>query len=332
MASARDRAMLEGLLQSEGLQIDPHIDYALGFFDEDYVLAATGSIFSNTLRCLAVREKYQGEGLMAMVVQHLKERLYLAGQTHLFLYTKPDAAEKLSGLGFYEVARVAPGLVFMETRRAGFSDYLNALTPVPGEKISAVVMNANPFTNGHLYLAEQAARASDVLHLFVVSEDRSFFPYSTRRRLVEEGTRHLKNVVLHDTGSYLISSAVFPAYFLKAPDKVTAAQAALDAALFVKISKRLGVTRRYVGEEPFSPATAIYNEQMSRMLPLSGIECTVLPRKEENGAAVSATRVRTLLMAGETEKTRALVPDATYRFFLSPEGRALIAQRKAEAR
>jgi len=34
------------------------------------------------------------------------------------------------------------------------------------------------------------------------------------RRLVEEGVAHLPNVMVHQTGSYMISSATFPSYFL----------------------------------------------------------------------------------------------------------------------
>ena len=79
-------------------------------------------------------------------------------------------------------------------------------------------MNANPFTLGHQYLAEQAAAASSVLHIFLVSEGLSLFPYEARRRLAEEGTKHLDNVILHSTEPYMISNATFPGYFQKDED------------------------------------------------------------------------------------------------------------------
>ncbi len=50
-------------------------------------------------------------------------------------------------------------------------------------------MNANPFTLGHRYLIEQAAKACDWLHLFVVKEDTSRFPYKVRLNLIEAGTK-----------------------------------------------------------------------------------------------------------------------------------------------
>lgn len=49
-------------------------------------------------------------------------------------------------------------------------------------------MNANPFTNGHRYLIQQAAAQCDWLHLFLVKEDSSRFPYEDRLDLVLKGT------------------------------------------------------------------------------------------------------------------------------------------------
>ena len=50
-------------------------------------------------------------------------------------------------------------------------------------------MNANPFTLGHLYLIEKAAAQSDLLHIFIVSEDVSLVPFQVRRRLVMEDSQ-----------------------------------------------------------------------------------------------------------------------------------------------
>ncbi len=43
------------------------------------------------------------------------------------------------------------------------------------KRIGGIVMNCNPFTLGHKYLVEYAAREMDYLYLFVVEEDLSFF-------------------------------------------------------------------------------------------------------------------------------------------------------------
>ena len=53
-------------------------------------------------------------------------------------------------------------------------------------------------------------------------------PFGVRKQLVQAGTAHLKNVVLHDSGPYIISNATFPSYFLK--DDAAVIQEYLDAA------------------------------------------------------------------------------------------------------
>ena len=46
--------------------------------------------------------------------------------------------------------------------------------------VGAIVMNCNPFTLGHLYLIEYAAKEVDKLFIFVVEEDASFFSFDDR--------------------------------------------------------------------------------------------------------------------------------------------------------
>ena len=66
----------------------------------------------------------------------------------------------------------------------------------------------------------------------------------------------------------------------------------LDLTVFTKIAAVLGITSRYVGEEPTSLVTGIYNQIMSEKLPENGIECVIVPRKENNGTAISAFQQR----------------------------------------
>ena len=180
-------------------------------------------------------------------------------------------------------------------------------------------MNANPFTLGHQYLAETAAAGCDTLHLFVLSEDASLVPFAVRKRLVREGVAHLPNVVLHDSGPYIISSATFPSYFLKDEAAVIDGHARLDLAVFARIAKALNVTVRYVGEEPTSQVTGLYNQIMAAQLPAAGIDCRVIPRKAVDGKAISASTVRQALQAGDWDKLKTLVPPTTLQYFTSPE-------------
>ena len=216
----------------------------------------------------------------------------------------------------------------MENRKTGFQNYLEELskTKVKGEKIAALVLNANPFTLGHLYLVEKASSENDFVHVFIVSEDASLVPFEVRKKLVIEGTKHLKNLIYHETGDYIISSATFPSYFQKDDSAVIESHANLDLSIFVKIALALEINSRYVGEEPKSLVTGIYNRIMSTKLPEHNINCVIVPRKEEDGKIISASNVRQAIKDNELEKIKNLVPESTYKFFTSTEAEKIIAR------
>ena len=323
------RAMQEvsTLLEQEGIRLDRNLDYTCAIRDDEGHIIATGSMYENTLRCFAVDHRHRGEGLLNRVISHLMEKELERGNLDLFLYTKVASARFFHDLGFYEIARVEDTLVFMENRRDGFGAYLRDLEKTRTEgKSAALVMNANPFTLGHQYLVEKAAAACDTLHLFVVSEDASLVPFAVRRKLVEAGVAHLPNVVLHDSGPYIISNATFPSYFLKDEAAVIDGHARLDLAVFTKIAAALNITARYVGEEPTSQVTGLYNQIMCEQLPKAGIECVVVPRKEANGKAISASTVRQCLQSGDWDTLEMLLPKTSLDYFRSPEAEPVLAR------
>lgn len=312
-------SQIKGLLEKEGITLDANLDYICGMYDADYNIIATGSCFGPTLRCFAVSKDHQGEGLLNQIITHLMDVQFERGNMHLFLYTKVNTAKFFEDLGFHEIARVDGTLVFMENRRDGFPGYLKRLEKTRTDGVSAaLVMNANPFTLGHQYLVETAAAACDTLHLFVLSEDASLVPFAVRKKLVKEGVAHLSNVVIHDSGPYIISNATFPSYFLKDESAVINGHARLDLAVFTRIARALNVTVRYVGEEPTSQVTGIYNDIMAQALPGAGIECRIIPRKEAGGKAISASTVRQAIQQQDWEALKALVPQTTLDYFQSP--------------
>ena len=313
-------AQIDALLQREGITRDAHLDYICALRDGDDEIIATGSCFGATLRCFAVSSGHQGEGLLNEIISHLVQVQYARGNTHLFLYTKVTSARFFASLGFYEIARVDGPLVFMENRRSGFPNYLKNLEKTKSSGVSAaLVMNANPFTLGHQYLVETAAKNCDTLHLFVLSEDASLVPFTVRKRLVQAGIAHIPGVVLHDSGPYIISSATFPSYFLKDEAAVIDGHARLDLAVFTRIAQALNVTHRFVGEEPTSQVTGLYNRIMAQELPKAGVQCHVIPRREAGGKAISASTVRAALQNGDWDTLKALVPATTLDYFTSPE-------------
>ena len=328
----RTMAKIKALLEKVDITLDEHLDYTCAVFDEEGAPIATGSAFGSTLRCFAVDPAHQGEGLLNEVITHLMEDRMAKGWFHLFVYTKPGSARFFKDLGFCEIAEVPGLLVFLENRKNGFSGFLNRLSADlrPGQA-AAIVMNANPFTLGHRYLIEQAARENDTVHLFLLSEDAGPIPSKLRHRLVQEGTADLPNVICHETGEYLISSATFPGYFLKSEEKILRTQARLDTALFVQIARALDVTVRYVGSEPRSVVTGIYNEVLAEALPACGIQCRIVPRKElPDGRVISASAVRQAIHDDRLDDVADMLPETTLSFFRSPEAEPVIAAIRRE--
>lgn len=145
-----------------------------------------------------------------------------------------------------------------------------------------------------------------------------------------DGVADLPNVICHDSDAYIISSATFPSYFLKDEEDVVRTQAALDLAVFGKIAGTLGIQRRYVGEEPTSRTTQLYNEVMAQTMPRMGLECRIIPRLEIQGKVISASTVRQAIHDGKLEEVRSMLPESTYRYFAGAEGaRTVEALRQA---
>ena len=323
------------LLKAEGIKKDRNLDYTCAAYDQNYNIIGTGSCFGNTLRCLAVSNEHRGEGLTNKIVSHLIQYQFARGNFHLFIYTKFSTYHLFKDLGFYEIVRIKDQIVFMENKKTGFNDYLNDLAKSKinynnAKKIAAIVMNANPFTLGHLFLIEKASKENDILHLFIVSEDKSIVPFNIRKKLIKEGTAHLKNIIYHDTGPYIISSSTFPSYFQKDEKDVIESHANLDIEIFVKIAKVLDINSRYVGEEPTSLVTGIYNQLMQKKLPENGINCVVIKRKENLGGngVISASEVRKRIKEGNIDDIKNMVPDCTYKFFKSEEGKNVVDKIK----
>jgi [citrate (pro-3S)-lyase] ligase len=316
-------AVLEKLkvfLEQRGLKYDNRIEHSVCLVENDKI-AATGSLDGSVLKCLAVASEFTNEGLAAKIVSELVNEAARKKRFHLFLFTKPENGELFGGLGFYRVAKT-DSVLLMENKKNGVKNFAVALKAPENFSVEtgAIVANCNPFTKGHLYLVETAAKECGLLYLFIVAENKSVFPAEVRLELVRRGTAHLSNVRVCSTGPYLVSAATFPDYFLKdKPGAVSplSINTELDIAIFAECFARpLGITRRYVGTEPFDEVTAVYNKQMKAILPRYGIEVIEIPRLENSGGPLSASRVRRLLEKGTLGEIQEIVPPEVYEYLL----------------
>lgn len=317
------------LLHQENIKAEDAIEETFGYY-ENNELVATASRYQNVIKCVAVDNRLQGGSIFNQIITHIINRNTEEGYFKHYLYTTKKSSKAFEYLGFRKLEEVDDKLVFMENAVRGFDTFLNDLEKhkKPGKTIASIVMNANPFTLGHQYLVEKAASENDILHLFVLSEELSAFSSLQRLKLVKAGVSHLNNVYVHQTDNYMVSSATFPSYFLKEDDDVTKIQARLDARMFVNhISKALDINIRYVGNEPFSNATNIYNEALSEEFD-DKIKLIIVERLENETDVISATKVRKLLSEEKLAEVKRFVPKTTYDFFTTNEGIAVIEKLK----
>ena len=327
-----DRRRLASFLAARGLRFEGAPEVSVVLEDPEGAVAATASLEGKVIRLVATDPEWQEAGLAAVAVSRLLEWARERGRSHLFVYTKPDAALRFADLGFRELARVDPEVVLLEMGEPGAGAFRQELEasrdPLPpGASAGAVVMNANPFTRGHRYLAEEARKRCDHLYLIVVETDRSVFPFSDRLALVRANVADLPGVRVVRSGDYAVSAATFPTYFLRDPAELPVArlQTRLDVTLFAELFvPALGLSRRFVGTEPYCPTTELYNRAMQEILPPRGVEFVEIPRLAEAGDPVSASAVREALRSGRWDRVRALVPDPTWAYLRDPAREELL--------
>jgi [citrate (pro-3S)-lyase] ligase len=282
-------------------------------------LVACAGMGENIVKCVAVSPSLRGESITSRLITEVTNIAADVGMYHLFLYTRPQNVETFEGCGFYKLVEMPGTVALMENTPSGLSRYCESLRLErrPGSRIGCIVMNANPFTYGHQYLAERAAEDCDWLHVFVVSENASLVTYEDRYALVREGLKHLPRTTVHPGSAYMVSKATFPGYFLKNRGIVDQCHTAIDLLIFREyVAPALGISHRYVGTEPFCAVTAKYNADMkywltesaSKAPPVSVVE---IERRVEDGIAISASEVRRLLRADDFERMAALAPPAT---------------------
>lgn len=310
---------LKKFLKQMDLEYDEGIEHSICILNDDYDIIAAGSVEENVLKCIAVDPRYQGQGLSGSILTSLIQYEFEHGRVHLFIYTKPKNKAMFEELSFYTIIETED-ILFMENRSNGFLKYMESIrkeTPadafLPERRIGAVVMNCNPFTLGHRYLLEKAAADSDYVHVFVLSDKRSFIPAKERFELVKVGSSDISNLILHQTSDYIISTATFPTYFMKDKIQADKANCRLDVELFARrIAPEFHITRRYAGTEPSCKVTDVYNQTMKEILPQYQIMLEEIPRLKNAAGIVSASTVRENVKRKKWTEVKKMVPDSTF--------------------
>ena len=330
----RQRRQIEMFLQTNGLRYDD-VDYYAAIVDESSdEMIAGGGLKGSVIKCVAVADGHKGEAVANVIVSHLIAKANAEGCQCVKLYTKPDNRQLFESLSFRLIAE-SPNAILMETGVGGIEKY-SAELGVKSEElrvkseelkndesvvsnarkpIGAIVMNANPFTLGHRFLVEQSSELVERLYVVVVREDCSMFSYNERKAMVSQGVRDIGNVVVVDGSDYAVSAATFPTYFLKQLSDATDTQIILDLDLYRRrIAPALGATIRFFGSEPTDPLTRRYNELMHQQLGEEHVH--EIQRKQQEGSAISASRVRKAMMEGCLWDAIQLVPPTTIPYII----------------
>jgi len=321
-----ERTRTRAFLKRYGLVYEDDIDTTLIALEGESIIA-TASAAGNIIKCVAVDAKYQGQNILNTLMSQLIKTLHENNQTHLFVYTQPEHIDIFRSLGFKKIVETM-NMAFME-RSGDIEETLKRLKKkhgLSGEQKGSVVINANPLTKGHVHLIHEAAKYHETLCVFVVSEDRSFFPFEDRFNIIKETFKNQSNIHVLPTKNYLVSYATFPKYFLSKEETIKKEHALIDVLTFKQhYMKIFNITARYVGDEPYSPMTNVYNETMAHYL---GDALVVIPRKEIDHAPISASTVRKLLKRNGVSSIKRYVPDATYKYLLSEKGQKTIRTLK----
>lgn len=326
LKSNRDKDQVNEFLKRFDLKYE-EADYTVVIKDNEEIIA-TCSKKGNILKCFAIDEKYQGLGLTNSLVSKMNEKLFSEGKYHSFIFTKPQNRFLFEGLGYKNIF-TTDKVCLLET---GNKNIYSSLEKIKRnyfiddkEKYAALIMNCNPFTLGHKYLIEKASKENKNVIVFIVEEDKSAFPFDIRFKLVVNGTRDLRNVIVLPASQYLISSVTFPNYFLKKDDDVLEEYTKLDCNIFGKyFAKKFNIVRRYIGTEPNCKVTNVYNQTIQEIMPRYGVKVDTITRLEIDGDVVSASKVRALLKDKNYKEVEKLVPETTFNFLMSNTGEDII--------
>ena len=304
-----EKNQVNEFLLENGLKLDNNVDKTL-YIKEDDKIIATISKDRFIIKCLAVDKKYRGNNYATILVSEIISSIIYEGYNYYQVFTKLEYKDIFIDLGFKELVSTLNTIV-LESKGNNINDYLYNLKKrliFYTDDVAGIVLNANPFTLGHLHLVLEASKNHEHVIVFILEEDKSYYSFKERFSLAYLALRHLSNVTVLPSSSYIVSSLTFPSYFIKDEILLNEEYALIDALIFSNyFMKELNIKYRYVGEEETN-IMVIYNNTLKEVLK---DKLVVIPRYNN----ISASYVRELVKNGKIDDAKSLIPDNIWELF-----------------
>ena len=310
-----EKDLIKEFLNKFDLKYADDINKSFYCLDDENIIG-TISISDYIIKDLAVLDSYQGENVASMLINEAISYFRINNILNYQVFTKPIYENIFKSLGFKEIVR-SDKVLMLEAGIYSIDDEINKIkkvlelnfAPLENADLGCVVLNANPITNGHVYLIEEALKKSKNLVVFVVEEDKSVFSFKERLSLCYLATKRFNNVYVMPSSKYVVSSLTFPDYFLKDASVKAIQNAKIDALIFRDyFMKELHINKRYVGSEK-DEYMKIYNDSLKEVL---DDKLEIIERIKEDGDVVSAKRVRKLFEEQRFEEALKYCPNECY--------------------
>ncbi len=317
-------------LDAYDLKYDEKITESL-YVEADGRIIATASRYGNLIEAVAVSREHRGENLAVSLISELLASMRKEGIFYYQVYTKAEYLPVFESMGFRfvekteKVAILEGGEGDIETEIGKIKKRVEGKYRIKLNKtdVGAIVVNCNPMTKGHFQLIVEAAAKHEIFLVFVVEEERSFFTYPERMKLVKAALSGFPNIMVLPSTKYVVSSLTFPSYFLKSIDEAEKEHAKLDAMIFRDYFMRiLNIRKRYIGSET-EPVMTTYNDLLKKYLKESLV---LRERFKYHKDVISASKVRQLITEGHITEASELVPENIKDMFME------MAKKKYEKR
>lgn len=319
-----EKEKIRNFLSTLNLQYENDINYSLYMVDSYDNIIATISLSDYIIKCLAVSNEHEDENLESELINKLIEKLKNDNKFYYLVFSLIKYESLFINLGFKKIASTDKTII-LEYGSPSIDVVLDRLKnkiettldcKLDSSRVCSIVINADPFTNGHLSLVEEGiVRRYDCILVFVVSDNKGFFNEKERLSLAYVSLLPYDNVIVVPSTRYIISEMTFPNCYLdndKSLYDKNEEWAKLDALIFRDyFMEKLNISKRFLGSE-IDHYMVQYNNVLKEVL---GDKVEIIDRIKLGDKPIRAKDVREHIINGNMEEVQRLVPRGSWMFY-----------------